>query len=121
MMCTAGRMLQEKLDVFQLTFYTAPVSLAVLFPFFITREASPSPPDWPVMRSTLQEHSRRTCLQHEREAPSWAAMSAIVPDILPQLHVPDASTIPSCSLPPSWASTQQRASTPSHEKRCAGR
>ena len=54
MMCTAGRMLQEKLDVFQLTFYTAPVSLAVLFPFFITREASLSLPDGHVKRSALR-------------------------------------------------------------------
>ena len=38
MMCTAGKLLTEQLDVMQLTFYTAPASMAVLFPFFLTRE-----------------------------------------------------------------------------------
>ena len=41
MMCTAGKLLNETLDVMQLTYYTAPVSMAVLFPFFLTREVVP--------------------------------------------------------------------------------
>lgn len=38
MLSTAGLVLSEKLDVLQLTFYTAPVSFAMLLPFYITRE-----------------------------------------------------------------------------------
>lgn len=34
----AGLVLSEKLDVLQLTFYTAPVSCAMLFPFYLLRE-----------------------------------------------------------------------------------
>ena len=34
MMSTAGRVLTQKIDVLQLAFYTAPVSSAVLLPFF---------------------------------------------------------------------------------------
>ena len=53
MMCTAGKMLQEKLDVFQLTFYTAPVSIAVLFPFFIAREVRISVTRWSMLATCL--------------------------------------------------------------------
>lgn len=38
MMSMAGKVLSEKLDVMQLTFYTAPISCSVLFPFFLARE-----------------------------------------------------------------------------------
>ena len=38
MMSTAGKVLSEKMDVIQLTFYTAPISCALLFPFFVVRE-----------------------------------------------------------------------------------
>lgn len=40
MMSMAGKVLSEKLDVMQLTFYTAPISCSVLFPFFLAREVS---------------------------------------------------------------------------------
>ena len=39
MMTTSGRVLSEKVDVLRLTFYTAPVSMAALVPFFIYKEA----------------------------------------------------------------------------------
>ena len=38
MLSTAGRLLSEKMDVLQLTFYTAPVSCVMLFPFYLIRE-----------------------------------------------------------------------------------
>ncbi len=38
MLSTAGLVLSEKMDVLQLTFYTAPVSCAMLFPFYLLRE-----------------------------------------------------------------------------------
>jgi drug/metabolite transporter (DMT)-like permease len=38
MMTTSGKVLSEKVDVLRLTFYTAPVSMAALVPFFLSRE-----------------------------------------------------------------------------------
>lgn len=38
MMSTAGKVMSEKVDVLRLTFYTAPVSCAVLLPLFLIRE-----------------------------------------------------------------------------------
>ena len=38
MMSTAGKVLSEKLDVAQLTFYTAPISCTILLPFFVSQE-----------------------------------------------------------------------------------
>ncbi|KAL3130623.1 hypothetical protein ABBQ38_008017 [Trebouxia sp. C0009 RCD-2024] len=38
MMSTAGKVMSEKVDVLRLTFYTAPVSCAVLLPLFLVRE-----------------------------------------------------------------------------------
>lgn len=38
MLSMAGLVLSEKLDVLQLTFYTAPVSCAMLLPFYLIRE-----------------------------------------------------------------------------------
>ncbi|KAL0043848.1 hypothetical protein WJX82_006835 [Trebouxia sp. C0006] len=38
MMSTAGKVMSEKMDVLRLTFYTAPVSCAVLLPLFLARE-----------------------------------------------------------------------------------
>lgn len=38
MLSTAGRVLSEKMNVLQLTFYTAPVSCAMLFPIYLIRE-----------------------------------------------------------------------------------
>ncbi len=38
MMTFSGKVLSEKLDVVRLTFYTAPVSLCCLAPFFWARE-----------------------------------------------------------------------------------
>ena len=38
MMSTAGKVMSEKVDVLRLTFYTAPVSCAVLLPLFLARE-----------------------------------------------------------------------------------
>lgn len=40
MMSTAGKVMSEKVDVLRLTFYTAPVSCAVLLPLFLIREVS---------------------------------------------------------------------------------
>ena len=40
MLSTAGMVLSEKMDVLQLTFYTAPVSCAMLLPFYLLREVS---------------------------------------------------------------------------------
>ena len=40
MLSTAGLVLSEKMDVLQLTFYTAPVSCAMLFPMYLLREVS---------------------------------------------------------------------------------
>ncbi|KAL0040726.1 hypothetical protein WJX79_003172 [Trebouxia sp. C0005] len=39
MMSTAGKVMSEKVDVLRLTFYTAPVSCAVLLPLFLIRES----------------------------------------------------------------------------------
>lgn len=50
MLSTAGRVLAEKMNVLQLTFYTAPVSCAMLFPVYLVREvlaASPALPAHP--------------------------------------------------------------------------
>lgn len=41
MMSMTGRMMSEKIDVLRLTFYTAPVSCALLLPVFFIREARP--------------------------------------------------------------------------------
>jgi drug/metabolite transporter (DMT)-like permease len=41
MMTFSGKVLSEKLDVVRMTFYTAPISLACLFPFFVWRELGP--------------------------------------------------------------------------------
>ena len=37
-MTTSGRVLSEKMDVFRLSFYTAPVSCIALLPFVYLRE-----------------------------------------------------------------------------------
>jgi len=37
-MTTSGRVLSEKMDVFRLSFYTAPVSCVALLPFVYLRE-----------------------------------------------------------------------------------
>ena len=37
-MTTSGRVLSEKMDVFRLSFYTAPVSCLALLPFVYLRE-----------------------------------------------------------------------------------
>ncbi len=39
MMNSIGRVLSDKTDVLRLTFYVAPVSLAVLLPFYLAMEA----------------------------------------------------------------------------------
>ena len=41
MLSFSGKILSEKLDVLRLTFYTAPVSVGVLVPFFLFQEAAP--------------------------------------------------------------------------------
>ena len=41
MLSFSGKILSEKLDVLRLTFYTAPVSVGVLVPFFLWQEAGP--------------------------------------------------------------------------------
>lgn len=41
MLSFSGKILSEKLDVLRLTFYTAPVSVGVLIPFFLFQEAAP--------------------------------------------------------------------------------
>lgn len=38
MMSTSGKVLSEKMDVFRLSFYTAPVSCLALLPFVYWRE-----------------------------------------------------------------------------------
>lgn len=43
MLSTAGLVLSEKMDVLQLTFYTAPVSFAMLLPFYLFREVNLPP------------------------------------------------------------------------------
>jgi drug/metabolite transporter (DMT)-like permease len=40
MMTFTGKLMSEKLDVVRMTFYTAPISLVCLFPFFVWRELS---------------------------------------------------------------------------------
>ena len=97
MMCTAGRMLQEKLDVFQLTFYTAPVSVAVLFPFFITREARPSLSmstaeitSWLLCRTCKSDlfSCRLACMLGRR--PLSPALTCALKSHMQSLHGPEA-------------------------------
>lgn len=40
MMCSIGRLMSEKLDVLRMTFYTAPVTIFVLLPFYFRMEAA---------------------------------------------------------------------------------
>ena len=42
LVCTSGKLLSEKMDILLLTFYTAPVSCAVLLPIFVFKEVSAS-------------------------------------------------------------------------------
>lgn len=53
MMSMTGKILSEKIDVLRLTFYTAPVSCALLLPTFYIREVCPHgcTPEVPVSRA----------------------------------------------------------------------
>ena len=52
-------MLSEKIDVLQLTFYTAPVSCLMLFPFYLYREVSVLLHSYPQKGKSIPAH----CLQ----------------------------------------------------------
>ena len=47
-MTTSGRVLSEKMDVFRLSFYTAPVSCIALLPFVYLREVRSGCKRWQV-------------------------------------------------------------------------
>ena len=56
MMSMTGRILSEKIDVLRLTFYTAPVSCALLLPVFFIREVRPCEAQACSWRSTVCGH-----------------------------------------------------------------
>lgn len=56
MMSMSGRLLSEKVDVLQLTFYTAPVSFLTILPAFLYREVQN-------LSQIMSMHGRKTCME----------------------------------------------------------